>query len=228
MREGYARDPSASHIMRLGVGYLWTEKYQAAWEHFQYAMQRDPFTTARFFGMAGAAKWCVEEPDAAVRFWESGLDSQFADGAGGVHLPLLLWVASILRPNVFSRSDANQLLERKVKDPRVKNWPGALAQFALHQIDEKTLEERSTQGNSRETAPSRDWLIAFYRRVLDLYRGDLNPKEFKGLMQRMTDTSAPRWSEERSLLSLLWNEEFFIARHEASIPSANLGLLLKS
>jgi Tfp pilus assembly protein PilF len=84
MRENYACDPSPSHTMELGVGYLWTEKYQAAWEHFQHAMRRHPQSIAAFFGMAGVAKWCVDEPEAAIRLWESGLDAQFADGAGGV------------------------------------------------------------------------------------------------------------------------------------------------
>ncbi len=227
MRENYARDPSPSYIMELGVGYLWTEKYQAVWEHFQHAIQTFPLSTARFFGMAGAAKWCIDEPEAAVRSWEAGLDVQFADGAGGVGNPLLLWVASIIRPSVFSRNVAVRILEKRVKDPRVKNWPGALAQFVLNLVDEKTLEERSIQGRDRNTPPDVKWRIAFYKRVLELERGELKPEEFQAQMRRMADTSGPEWSKELDFLHLLWNEEFFIARHEASVPAATLEALSK-
>ncbi|MGA9129550.1 MAG: hypothetical protein WB425_15550 [Terracidiphilus sp.] len=228
MRENYGRDPSPSYIMELGVGYLWTEKYKAAWEHFQYAMQRHPLTTDVFYGMSGAARWCIGEPDAAVSSWKTGLDAQFADAAGGVHLPLLLWVASVLRPNVLSSREAIVLLEKRVKDPRVKNWPGALAQFVLNIIDEKTLEERSIERINRIISPRRKWMIAFYKCVVELERSDLSREEFNVLMGEMSDTSISEWSQERNFLSLLWNEEFFIARHEASLPAVKLNELLKS
>jgi lipoprotein NlpI len=216
MREGYARDPSPSHVMRLGVGYLWAKEYDAAWEHFEHAIERHPQSIAVFFGMAGAAKWCVGEPWAAVRVWESGLNSQYADGAGGVHLPLLLLVASTLRPASFSRSDALKILSKKAKDVRVNNWPGPIARYVLNLIDEGTLERQSIDGSNRE-ASSRKWLALFYKRILDLGIGTLNPQEFKELMRRMADTSEPDWSDEKEFLRLLWNEEFFVARHEASV-----------
>jgi hypothetical protein len=136
-------------------------------------MQTHPHSIAAFFGMAGVAKWCADEPNAGVGIWESGLDAQFADGAGGVDLPLFLLVASILRPSVFSRSEATRILEKRVKDPRVKNWPGALAQFVLNLIDERALEERSIHGRDRKAPPSVKWRIAFYKPVLELDRADL-------------------------------------------------------
>ena len=216
MREGYACDPSPSHAMRLGVGYLWAKEYQAAWEHFQLAIQRHPNSIAAFFGMAGAAKWCMDEPDAAVMIWKSGLNAQYADGAGGVQLPLLLSVASILKPSVLSRSEAGQILAKKAQDSRMNNWPGPLAMFVLNSIDVRALEARSIQSGSREAPPHRKWLVSFYRGLLEFDRADLKLREFEELMRRMVDTSDPKWAEERSFLRLLWSEEFFIARHEAS------------
>jgi hypothetical protein len=130
----------------------------------------------------------------------------------------LLLCASILRPGIYPRRKAEQVLTQKIEDARVKYWPGPLAMFVLNLIDESTLDERSIQGQDRKVPPSAKWLIAFYKRVIEVERGDLNLEEFKGLMQRMTDTSDPEWSDERTFLYLLWNEEFFIARHEASTP----------
>jgi hypothetical protein len=46
-------------------------------------------------------------------------------------------------------------------------------------------------------------------------------------MERMADTSGPEWAEERNFLGLLWSEEFFVARHEASVTSAQPAGLLK-
>jgi hypothetical protein len=216
MREDYNREPTPSHIVTLGVGYLWTEQYQSAWVHFQFAMQRYPFTNDIFFGMAAVAKWCIDETDAAVMSWKSGLEVQFADAAGGVHIPLLLWVASVLRPNSFSSSNAIQLLKKRVDDPRVKNWPGAIGQFVVNQIDELTLYERSTERISRKVPARQKWLIAFYKCVLGFERESMNLDEFKVTMQRMVDTSAPEWAEEGTFVQLLRNPEFYIARHEAS------------
>ena len=228
MREDYARERTPSHIMRLGIAYLWTGKCEAAWEHFQHAIKTFPLDISSFYGMAGVAKWCMDEPVIATEQWVAGLHSGYADGGVGTHLPLLLLCASILRPGIYARREAEQILAQKIEDARVKYWPGPLAMFVLNLINESTLEERSLQGKDQKTPPSAKWLIAFYKRVLELERGDLNLETFKGLMQRMADTSGPEWSNERTFLYLLWNEEFFIARHEASAPSAKLKILPKT
>lgn len=228
MREDYACDPSPSHIMELGIGYLWTGKYEAAWEHFQHAIKTSSLSISSFYGMAGVAKWCMDEPVVATEQWVAGLASGYADGGVGTHIPLLLLCASILRPGIYLRREAEQILAPKIEDARVKYWPGPLAMFVLNLIDESVLEERSVQGKDRKTPPSAKWLIAFYKRVLELERGRLNLQEFKGAMQRMADTSDPEWSDERTFLYLLWNEEFFIARYEACTPTAKLEMQPKT
>jgi len=215
MREGYAHAPDASHIMQLGVAYLWVKDYHAAWDHFQHAIQMHRHTVDLFYGMAGVAQWCMDEPDAAVKHWQSGLDAEYADGAGGIHLPLLLFIASILRPATFSRNEAEQLLKKRARDPRVKNWPGPLAKFVLTLLSEEALEEMSKEKAGREISPSRKWLIEFYKNVLELGRGNLKPERFKKQMERIVDTTQPEWLDEGNFLRLLWNEEFFIGRHEA-------------
>jgi hypothetical protein len=139
----YKRVPSASHILELGIAYLWVGDYLAGWEHFQTAIERFPRSTSSFYGMAGIAQWCLNEPSQAVNYWSAGLDTRFADGAGGVQLPLLLLTASIVKPEVFPREEAERILRSKTKNPLLKNWPGPLVEFVLGILDKKTLEEMS-------------------------------------------------------------------------------------
>lgn len=215
MREGYRGDPSASHIMQLGVGYLWVQDYLAAREHFQEAVERYPRSMSSFYGMAGVAHWCIDEPAAAVKCWQLGLNAEYADAAGGIHLPLLLFVASILKPASSSRNEAEQLLKKKTRDPRVKNWPGPLAKFVLNGLNQEALEDLSKEQTKREISPYRKWLIRFYKDVLDLGRGDLKSERFKKQLELMVDTKQPEWLDEKNFVHLVWNEEFFIARYEA-------------
>lgn len=215
LRERYKREPSGSHIVELGVAYLWVGDYQEAEQHFRYAIKTHPTPGDIFYGMAGAAKWCTDEPGAAVRHWHAGLDSPYAVGGVGIHLPLLLFLASILRPGVYPQEDAARVLLKRIEDPRVKYWPGPLAKFVLGLGDEKTLSGLCTGANELDTL-HRKWLAQFYKAVLECDRGTLTPTEFKTRMQETADTSRSEWSEEGNFLSLLWSEEFFIARYEAS------------
>ena len=91
-----------SRIMQMGVAYLWLEDYAAAWEHFHAANQRYPKHSAIFHEMAGAAKWCLDEPNDAVNQWLAGLKCAYADSAGGVRCPLLLFTASVTNQGVFA------------------------------------------------------------------------------------------------------------------------------
>ena len=215
MREAHRRDPSASHVMRLGAGYLWASNYKAAEKHFQDAIRTHSFTISSFYEMEGAASWCADDPDRAVRVWQEGLGSQFADAGVAIILPLLLFVASVLRPNVFSRKKAEQILKKQLENPRAESWPGPLADFVLGRIDEEILEQRCVHKRERTTLHRR-WQAQFYEDVIEFARGNLEQTLFRGLMQRTADTSRPEWAEEGNFLTLLWSPEFFIARHEAS------------
>jgi hypothetical protein len=214
--EAYPQEPTPSYVMQLGIAYLWVRDYAAAGEHFQAAIRTDRHPPNSFYGMGGVAKWCIGDSVEAVKLWRAGdLDAHFADAGGlGITLPLLLFVASILQPEVFSRADACNILNAKIKDPRVKNWPGPLARFVLDPDDEYTLpgvHDRDTQ--------HRKWLKHFYEAILEFNRKNSSLRGFRERMMALADTSQPEWSEEKSFLSLLWSEEFFIARHESSLMS---------
>src|SRR5215831_13667059 len=110
LRQSYAQHPTPSQIMEMGVAFLWTGDYQAAMEHFEHAIKSNRLASAKYYGMAGVSYWCMAQPGAAVRTWHAGLDSHFTEGASGVHLPLLLLSASILRAGIFPRGEAVEIL----------------------------------------------------------------------------------------------------------------------
>jgi putative transposase len=59
--------------MQLGVGYLFAKKFKEALDHFHRSVEMFNVTYASLFGMAGAACWCMNKPEAAVKEWQSGL-----------------------------------------------------------------------------------------------------------------------------------------------------------
>jgi tetratricopeptide (TPR) repeat protein len=216
-REAYTREPDARNIIQLGTAYLWVEDYVAALDHFQHAIKTYRSPSDVFFGMAGAASWCSDEIEGAIRYWRQGLGAPYALGGSVVRLPLLFFVASILRPRMFPIEEAAEMMQlRVVNDLRIKNWPGPLAKFVLGLLDETALNEISRQSNTRDVLPYRCWQVDFYKAVLDLGRGTLNRSMFKQSMLQMVNTSQSQWSDQKHFAYLVRCEEFFIARHEAA------------
>jgi hypothetical protein len=213
LEQEHAQEPHASNIMELGVAYMWVRSYDAASKHFRLAIDRHPTSVTDFHGMAGAAKWCLGEFDEAVRQWVAGLKADFADTAGlGVQLPLLLFTASVLKPETFERIAAETILAERAEDPRITEWPGPVASWLLTQISDSEFRNRCTGDDEPDTL-DRHWLAEFYRGVL-LY-GEGKSSDFKATMRKLTDTARPQWSDETFFLARMWSEEFFLARREA-------------
>jgi hypothetical protein len=215
VRDAYMRKRSSSNIMELGVAYLWTEDYSSADAHFRKAIQEFPRHASSFYGMAGVSRWCLGEFTAAVVDWRTGLQAHYADTSGlGIRLPLLLLVASILAPEVIARGVAEEILEDKVTDDRAGHWPGTVAKFVLGRAgpQESLALTSSTQEFDRK---HREWVIQFYRHLLEFGRGELTPAQFSRAMRTATDTSRPEFSDQNYFLALMWSEEFFVARQQA-------------
>src|SRR5207248_2283306 len=62
LREAYAKESTLSCAMELGVVYLWIGDYEAAWQHFHGFAEAYPNHADSIYGMAGVAKWCLNEP----------------------------------------------------------------------------------------------------------------------------------------------------------------------
>ena len=214
IQQSYAAQPHPSHAMELGVALLWLGRYTQAWEHFCSRIRIDPHSGDNDFGMAGVAKWCLGEPKDAVTEWRAGLKAKYARASGlGVRMPLLLFFASVIEPEAFDGDLAKELLAEKTKDLRIRNWPGPIAKFVLGQIDESELQKHCRGTNDEETR-DRQWLVEFYRSLIGLKQGTI--PAFKNSMRKLTDVNQSEWQDETVLLSRIWNEEYFLARHEAN------------
>lgn len=214
LREAHALQRSSSRIMELGVAYLWTEDYTSAKAHFMKAIEDFPLHASSFYGMAGVSEWCLGEYTAAVADWRAGLKAQYADTSGlGIRLPLLLFVASVLKPPVFQRRQAEELLREKVRDERASDWPGTAAKFVLGQLGE--LDSLALTPLTQEfDRKHREWVIRYYRSLLEFDRAELSPGQFAETLRILTDTSQPAVSDQNYFLALMWSEEFFIARRQ--------------
>jgi hypothetical protein len=209
----HSKEPTASHIMELGVAYLWVKRYDAAWDHFRSTNAAYPKHGSGFYGMAGVAKWCMGECDEAARQWVAGLDVQFADTCGlGIRLPLLLFFASVVKPATYRRRVAEKLLKDKSEDSRITDWPGPIARWLLGQISDDELRNQSRGLDDADTC-DRYWLARFYQNVFQYGAGERS--NFRETMGKLADTSSPEWSDETFFLARMWSEEFFLARYEA-------------
>ena len=208
------KEPTPSHIMELGVAYLWVRQYERARQHFGKAIEEFPLSMSSFYGMAGTATWCLGNITEAVRQWQDGLESKYADTNGlGVQLPLLLLVACLLRPASFEKSIALELLKEKSQDQRIKEWPGPIVLLMLGQLDGRELRNQFPR-DDRVEADDSEWLTGFYEGLLSYRVG--KEVELKHVMQNLSDTSNSPWRNHDFFLARMWSAEFFIARHEAS------------
>jgi hypothetical protein len=105
-------------------------------------------------------------------------------------------------------------LQEKVQDERASHWPGRIAKFVLDQVGDESVLALTplTRDFDRK---HRQWVVEFYRHLLEFGRGDLTPAQFSGVMHRATAVSEPEFCDQDYFLSLMWSEEFFMARHRA-------------
>lgn len=215
MREQLDANNTPSYVMQLGAALMWLHEYESAFEHFDCANQVHPKLNAGFYGMAGAAKWCLGHFDEAVVQWHHALSCEFADVAGGARAPLLLYVAAAMRPEVMSMNEACELLSTRSRDPRVRNWPGPLVELVLGKVDEAMIRSQCFVDRFQEVLRCHLWEADFYLSVIEYAQGHRARIDEMALR-----TAALSWNEfdeyRRSFLGLLWREEFHIARQMAS------------
>lgn len=214
VREQYVHKPDGSHIMELGVAYLFLRDFELAWEHFQTAALTYPRSGDAFYGMAGVAKWCMGDPNSAVSMWCDGLKAKYARASGlGIKMPLLLFFASAVRPEVCEMAYAKKLLAEKLTDRRIGTWPGPIARLLMGDISDRDFRA-SCKGLNALDGRNRLWSAKFYVGLMERSSG--NALTFKETMHALTNISDSEWQDEDILVSRLWHEEFFLARYEAS------------
>lgn len=207
-RQAYAQNPDDSEMMELGIALLWVEQYASAWDHFQKAIKRNPKATIdSSYGMAGVAKWCLGERREAVAEWVLGLKAKYVDAAD-VEMPLLLYFASVVSPEVCDKATARKLMLEKAEDELTEVWPGPIVQLILGQINEGEFLNRYER-DLRDNL----WQAEFYRSLMRFEPGKIS--DFRESMRKLADVQQPEWQDESILLARIWDEEFFLARYEA-------------
>jgi lipoprotein NlpI len=211
-----------SETMELGIAYLWTGDYRAAWETFDRYNRQFADHGSGTYEMAGVAQWCTEKSQLAVTQWQRALHCDFKDTGGlGVTPPLLLLFASIFEPDVIAREDVEGILEQKAADPRSGQLP--YVQFVLGQIQEQQLRDNCdksifdrTDKRFDEEVEFNQWRADFWIAVLEHDCG--NDGRANQLLRRVAHLTWEDYDRNSDLfLTKLWSPEFFLARYEMQI-----------
>jgi len=214
-----------SETMELGVASLWVHQYSKAWELLDKYNQRYPKHADCTYAMAGVAKWCLDERKGAVAQWQEGLDVDYGDTAGlNIKPSLLLFFASVLEPESFSKEQAKDLLVKKAADSRSVEWP--LVQFVLGELEESALREKSISDRWWKKDPRREeerllheWQADFWAGIIEFSRG--NKSRYRELMGKVGNVTWDDFDNNSDFfLSKLWMPEFHLAKHECKKHAA--------
>jgi hypothetical protein len=221
-RDEYAKDlKNPSLAIRLGVGYLWLRDWETAWKHFSDFTEGYPSTTDFAFKYAGAAKWCAGDRAAAVAEWKQGIDVDYADMGGGITIPLHLYFAAAVKPDLMPMGEAVELLQLRLQAKPHNGWPGYLAKLVLGEI---SYESAITQSKSdvshlwgderRQAEESAKQQIGFWWGVKLLTAGDV--AGYLAAMRTYGDISWDDFDANREMqIEKLRSSEYFLARCEA-------------
>jgi len=101
--------------------------------------------SAPFLESMGTVLWLMGHRSVAKELYRSAADGirfgtiAYADIAGGVGQGLLLWYAGVTTKDRNATEHAVDYLTHLVKKPRIKNWPGPLAQFVIERRAQSLL-----------------------------------------------------------------------------------------
>jgi hypothetical protein len=178
-----------------GMAYLAANAPRQALTDLEEVTSRtdDRFAADSDYAYLGICHWYLAHPDAAVEQWRAGLTAPYADAAGGVLLPTLLFYAGIrlgdqklhkeahrlLRAHwqrfvrrVKRRKDAALITPRNFADAELWNWPGAIIPFLLGQEDPAWLLNQARKTTVEILAMRQECQAQFAIAVQALQNGD--------------------------------------------------------
>lgn len=224
--EIFRKDLSKGPEYGIGMGQVLmrTGQYEAAIQHFEEAIgipKRLPMRNESAYAFLGAARWCLGDYASAFQHWRNGINAPYAVGGICTETPLLLVVGSILRPDLFARTEAERILKSKVINPPAgkltEHWPACLGKLVLGTIPKEAMAAwwvRTTNLYEAVMELDRPWLTHFYETALDLGGGRIATADFIVSMRQTTDESTfsdwglAHWEH------LMRRAEFYIARFE--------------
>lgn len=224
LRERYENKPNPSTSLIWGSALMWTGDYRAAYKHFGLSLVNGKKMHIRSevdYALLGAAAWCLGDCGSAIRHWQAGRTATHAILGVCLHSLLLLFTASVLRPELpLSPESALVELREKVKDPRTKFWPGTLAQYVAGPMPIEAVQASwvgNHDQNARGSLPACRWLTEFYKALLSFHQQKTRLEGFSQDMLRLTEPSHfCSWYED-DFTRLLRFPELYIARHECRI-----------
>lgn len=222
LQERYEQKSTPRTSIALGTGLMWAGEYVAAREHFRSSIEeakRQRMSSEEDFAFLGTAEWCLDNDSVAVECWRSGMAAKYAILGVCIHSPMMLFIASILRPELQLKSKAilDELRER-LADPRTKSWPGTLAQFVaglttIEAVQSSWIGNRDQ--NARRVFPDCRWITEFYGELLQFHEGRTTLQRFKQTIVSLTAPDQYSSWEEDDFVNLMRFPEFYIARHES-------------
>ena len=148
------RHPSTGTLNNLGLALLDLGRFKEAVEVFMRARAHEmkaQTTSETTLVNLGISHWCDSDRSAALRDWELSLNTIYADEAGGVQGPAMLWFGATEVGDMSQTELALKVL-KKLWKPRVlssHSWPGpvAIAGFLLGEVKEEKFIQGWSDAN---------------------------------------------------------------------------------
>src|SRR6266702_2666172 len=103
----FQRNKEPLTLGNMGLAYLLAGDPASALVVFD-SLLGERFVGTGNYAMAGIPRWILGRRQEAVSVWKKGIGSQYADAAGGMELPLLLYYAAVRDPEALVLSKAKK------------------------------------------------------------------------------------------------------------------------
>jgi len=212
-----ARPNSAREILRLGIGYMWSEEYESAATHFTAATRRER-NGENDFAFAGVSEWHLGNFALAVQHWRRGIKAQYAVGCRVCSMTArFLVVASTLDPELFSRDDAEVALLDAIERIDPWKWNGLLGRYLLGKVERSDVERWiDSRDQDLDVRMSLLWETEFYHAVKQLRSAEIDTETFRSLMRSLADAANSKAMDAATFAQLIRRPEYFLARTEAA------------
>jgi tetratricopeptide (TPR) repeat protein len=151
-RETYRTTSSRGALQNVALALFDLNRFNEAIDLFKTLRENelnDNNTSELTLVDLGISRWCLGDRSGALIDWEASLDTAYADEAGGVLGPTMLWFGATMTGDRVREEKAVKRL-RKIWKPRVLTshaWPGpvAISGFLLGHVDEERFLYEWTQ-----------------------------------------------------------------------------------
>lgn len=130
---------------------------------------------------------------------------------------LLLYAASVLRPDTFPAEAAHKLLREKANHWRVKNWPGPIAPYIVGAASQEEVGLKTAYLNCDPAEPTpHSWQFAFYKLLKSSAASANGMGTLEGEFQSLLNVKGSEYLAGIKFFYFLRLEEFSLARYWSS------------